>query len=364
MSATRPPAAVTTAPRTLTAAELEPFVGALFEAKGVPAGVAGTVARSLVLANLRGHDSHGVIRTIEYVDWLDRGWIDPHGRLEVVRDAGPVLAVDGNFQFGQVIGREATALGIARALELGVCVLTIRRSAHLGRVGEFVEQVAEAGLVAVTLANTHGGGVLQAPHGGFEPRLSANPLAAAAPVPGGRPLTMDFATSATAEGKVKLALARGEQLPEGQLVDGQGRPTTDPAAYYAEPRGAILPFGGHKGYALAVLADVLAGAVGGGCCSHAGCERVANGWFALLVDPDAFSGRAFYDEQVASLAAWLRESRPRDGFGEVLLPGEPEDRTQAGREAAGIPVEAATWQRLAALADALGVAVPGAGAAA
>jgi len=343
---------------TLTPAPLEHFVRQIFEAKDVPSEVAEAVARSLVLGNLRGHDSHGVIRVIQYVDWMDKGWINPQGELQIVRDRGPILIVDGQYQFGQVIGRQATDLAIAKAKAEGVCVLTIRRASHLGRMGEFMEQAAAGGVVAFTLTNTHGGGVLQAAHGGYEPRLSANPLTGAAPLPDGRAITMDFATSITAEGKVKLALARGEQLPEGYLVDGHGEPTTDPATYYAEPKGAILPVAGHKGYALAVFADILAGAIGGGCCSHANLDQVANGWFALFIDPAAFSGQDFYDDQVGRLAGWLKDAKPRAGFDEVLLPGEPEERAQEQREADGIPIESDTWSKLADIAATLGVTPP------
>ncbi|MCC6581144.1 MAG: Ldh family oxidoreductase [Phycisphaeraceae bacterium] len=341
---------------TIARQSLEPFVRDIFIAKSAPADVADMVARSLVLANLRGHDSHGVIRVIQYVDWMDQGWICPQGKMEVTRDQGPILMVDGHFQFGQVIGRKATELAVSKAKSLGLCVLTVRRSAHLGRIGEFMEQAADAGVVAWTLTNTHGGGVLQAAHGGYEPKLSANPLAAAAPLPDGRAITMDFATSITAEGKVKLALARGEQLPAGYLVDGRGKPTTDPATYYGDPKGAILPVAGHKGYSLAVFADIFAGAIAGGCCSHANIDQVANGWFALFIDPRAFSGQDFYNDQVSKLAAWLKASKPREGFDEVLLPGEPEQRTHLAREKQGIPVEDDTWSKLQHIAEELGVA--------
>jgi len=343
---------------TTTAEQLERCVTNIFVAKSCPVDVAQTVARSLVLGNLRGHDSHGVIRVIQYVEWMDLGWIRPTAELEVVRDAGSILMIDGHYQFGQVIGRQATELAIEKTKALGVCVLTIRRAAHLGRVGEFMEQAAEAGVLAWTMANTHGGGVLQAAHGGYEPKLSANPLAAAAPMPDGRALTMDFATSITAEGKVKLALARGEQLPDGYLVDGYGKPTNDPATYYAEPKGAILPVAGHKGYMLALFADIFAGAVGGGACSHLNIDQIANGWFAVFLDPDAFSGQDFYDDQVSQLTDWLKASKPRQGFDEVLLPGEPEQRTEQTRSCEGITIEDDTWAKLSQIAKSLDVDGP------
>ena len=343
---------------TLPSDVLEQFANEIFVAKGVPAEVAAAVANSLVLSNLRGHDSHGIIRVIQYVDWMDRGWVQPKAELEVIQDRGAILIVDGHYQFGQLIGRQATALAIGKAKEEGVCILTIRRSSHLGRMGEFMEMAADAGLVSFSFTNTHGGGVLQAPHGGREARLSANPLAAGAPVPGKVDVIMDFATSMTAEGKVKVAQARGEQVPEGCLVDGQGMPTTDPDTYYGDPKGAILPAAGHKGYALAVFADILAGAVAGGSCSHANVDHVANGWFAIFVDPGAFCGQGFYEDQVSGLTDWIHSCPTREGFSEVMLPGEPEARATEKRRSGGIPIEDTTWQNLTAIAEALGVSVP------
>lgn len=333
---------------------LADFVQGVFERKSASAQVARAVADSLVAANLRGHDSHGVIRVIEYVDWIDNGWINPAGEMQIVRDRGPVLMVDGHKQFGQIIGRQATQLAIAKTKELGLCVATIRNSAHLGRMGEFMEQAAQANLVAFSWTNTHGGGVLAAPFGGRQPRLSANPLAAAAPVPGQEAMIMDIATCALAEGKVKVARARGEPVAPGCLVDGRGEETTDPNAYYAQPKGAILPVAGHKGYALSLFADILAGALGGGSCSHTNADRVANGWFAIFIEPEAFAGRAFYDEQVGSLRDWIKSCPTMKGFDEVLVPGEPEARTLQERSENGIPIEPDTWDKLTTISQKLG----------
>src|SRR5438876_1925157 len=152
---------------------LTDFTAAIFERSAIPPAVARQVADSLVQGNLKGHDSHGVIRIIEYVDWVERGWVNPHGRLTVVREQPCILVLDGDFGFGQVIGREAMVLGLAKAKKEGACILSLKRSGHLGRIGEFMEMAAEAGLVCFSFTNTHGGGILVAPHGGYEPRLSA-----------------------------------------------------------------------------------------------------------------------------------------------------------------------------------------------
>ena len=333
--------------------ELQRFTREILVAKDVADDVAHQVAESLVLGNLRGHDSHGVIRIIQYVDWMDRGWVNPKGRIQVVKDSGSILIVDGEYQFGQVIGRQATSMAIDKAKQEGVCVLTIRHSSHLGRIGEFMEMAAAAGVVSLSLTNTHGGGVLAAPYGGREPRLSANPIAGGAPVRGGAAIVMDMATCVIAEGKVKVAQIQGEKLPPNCVVDGQGNPTTDPDAYYADPPGAILPLAGHKGYALSVFAEILAGAVGGGSCSHANREQIANGWFAVFIDPAAFCGGEFYDEQTSALVQWVKSSETMQGFDEVLVPGEPERRATLERSTQGIPIDDQTLIELDKVADRL-----------
>jgi uncharacterized oxidoreductase len=337
---------------------LTAFVRDIFEACGVEENTAQTVADSLVLANLKGHDSHGVIRVLEYVPWIEKGWIVPSAQLEVVRETESLLLVDGHWGFGQVVGREVTALAITKAKQNGVCVLSLRRSGHLGRIGEFAEMAAEAGLVCFSFANTHGGGVLVAPHGGRERRLSANPLGAGAPRPDGGTLVMDFAASVIAEGKIKVARAKGEPLPPDCIVNGRGEPSTDPEEYYADPPGALLPFGGHKGYALALFADLLAGALSGAGCSKEGVERVANAMLALFLDPRAFAGEEFFTQEVDGLVKHVKSCPTRPGFNEILLPGEPEQRAQAQRQRTGIPIDEVTWAKILALAVERGVAAP------
>lgn len=341
-----------------SAQPLQEFTRRIFEARGVRTAVAAVVAESLVLGNLKGHDSHGVIRVIEYVDWLARGWIDPAAELEVLREDGALLLTDGHYGFGQYIGRQATEQAIARTRAHGVCVLTLRRSGHLGRLGEFSEIAAAAGLVSFSFTNTHGGGVLVAPHGGTERRLSANPLTAGAPLAEAEAIIMDLATSTIAEGKLKLARARKEQVSSGLFVNAAGEPSTDPEAYYATPPGALLPMAGHKGFALSLFAEVFAGALSGGSCSRPDEPRVANNWFALFLDPERFCGRAAYDAEVTRFRHWIKSSRPMRGFAEILVPGEPEARTLAVRARQGIPIDDDTWSRLSAIAQQSGIPLP------
>lgn len=340
----------------ISAGSLEDLSRRVFEAHGVPAPVSEVVARSLVLGNLKGHDSHGVIRVIDYVDWLGRGWIDPNGELEVVRDEGPILITDGHYGFGQYVGRQATERAIERTRETGLCVLTLRRSAHLGRLGEFAEMAADAGQVHFSFTNTHGAGVLVAPHGGCERRLSANPLAAGAPVPGAESLIMDIATSTVAEGKLKVWRARGESVAPGLFVTASGETSTNPSDFYADPPGALLPMAGHKGYALSVFAEVFAGALAGGSCSRPDERRVANGWFALFVDPDRFCGRSFFEAEITRFRDWVKTSRRMEGVDAILMPGEPEARTESIRSRDGIPLDDDTWSKIEAIARKCGVA--------
>ena len=390
-------------------AALRGYVAAILRAKGTPEHIAAVVAESLVLSNQRGHASHGFIRVSQYCDWIDRGWTRPAGEPERCGDRPHVVQVDGQFGFGQYVGRLATDWAIERARG-GHCVLTIKRSGHLGRMGEFMEQAAAAGLVCFSFTNTHGGGLVTAPFGGAERRLSANPLAAGAPLPAAAsgaadsgsaaaasvdprpeatetadsapdaesstpvalpmpsadptgsspppaadpPLMMDIATSSIAAGKVDVAAARGEQLAPGHLVNAQGQPSTDPADYRG---GALLPFGGHKGYCLAMFCEVLAGALTGAGCSTTGIERVANGFLGLFLDPAAFCGAEFYEREVGALVPHVKSAPLMQGHDEILFPGELEARS-AARHTETVAIEEANWEGTARVAETLGVEPP------
>jgi uncharacterized oxidoreductase len=343
---------------TLASDVLTGFAAEIFERGGVPAPVAAVVARSLVLANLKGHDSHGVIRIPEYLDWMQRGWVNPNGKLELVREQTGILILDGHFGFGQVIGRDAMQLAIPRALRDGICVVSLRRSGHLGRVGEFMEMAADAGLVAFGLTNTHGGGVLVAPHGGCERRLSANPIVGGAPMVDSASLIMDLSTSTTAEGKIKVARNRREHMTAGLFVNGQGKPSTDPEEYYGEPPGALLPMSGHKGFALSLFCEVFAGALTGAGCSKPGPQPVANGFMAFLLNPQTFSGTEFFQSELFALAAFVKSSRLMENFDSIQFPGEPEAETFRERSRTGIPIDAGTWDKICQTASFLKLELP------
>ncbi|MFI5013912.1 MAG: malate/lactate/ureidoglycolate dehydrogenase [Hyphomicrobiales bacterium] len=341
-------------------AELRAFATSIFGAAGSRAGEARIVADHLVEANLRGHDSHGIFRVMKYLDWVAAGDLLPNRHAEIVSERTALMIVDGGFGYGQVIGREAMQLAAARAKTHGLCAVAIRNCGHLGRIGAFAEQLADAGLVSVHFVNTSGFGILVAPHGGSDRRLSANPIGAGAPRRGGSPLILDFATSALAEGKIQVARNRGEALGEGLVIDGAGRPTTDPEAFYASPPGAIFPFGGHKGYGLSFFCEVLAGSLTGGGSSHPDnptASRLVNNMLSLALDPAAFPSADFAAD-IERLCAWVTSSPPMTKDGRVMLPGEIEAQTLATRSRTGIPLDAVTRRGLAEAARRLAVEVP------
>jgi hydroxycarboxylate dehydrogenase B len=336
---------------------LEQLVQAIFAAGGSEPAEHERIAHYLVGANLVGHDSHGVIRVPSYINWLRAGKVLANQTLKVVFENDVIAVVDGGFGFGQVMGEESMKLGIARARRQGVAVVALRNSGHLGRIGDWAEMAAAAGLVSLHFVNTSGGGILVAPFGGIERRLSANPIAAGVPVTNGPAIIVDISTCTIAEGKIKVAFNKGARVPQGCILDSEGRPTDDPKAFYASPPGAILPLGGHKGYSLSVVAEVLAGALSGGSCSHFGVDRLANNMLSIILDPAVFvSGDAFSNE-IHGFIDHVKTSRTVTEDGEILMPGEPEARCRTRKLRDGIEIDAMTWSQLVATGASLGLTI-------
>ncbi len=265
---------------------LRELTAAIFQAAGCQPAEAGRIAFHLVDANLVGHDSHGVIRIPSYIQWLRTGKVLPGRTLQVVFENEALAVVDGQFGFGQTVGAQAMELGIEKSARHGVAVIALRNSGHLGRIGDWPLMAVRRGKLSVHFVNTSGAGILVAPYGGINRRLSANPIAAGIPVAGGPPLLLDISACTLAEGKIRVALNKGVPVPANCIIDAGGRPTTDPRVFYADPPGAILPIAGHKGYGLGVLCEVLAGALtGGGCSNPANADRVVNGMLSIIIDP-------------------------------------------------------------------------------
>ena len=332
-------------------------VDAIFHAAGCHRRESERIAHYLVEANLVGHDSHGAIRVMAYIEWLRAGKVVANQEPEVVTENDVLAVVDGRFGFGQVMGEAAMKLAVAKSAKNGVAVVALRNTGHLGRIGDWAEYCANHGKVSLHFVNTSGGGVLVAPHGGTERRLSANPIAAGVPSAEGPPLILDISTCAIAEGKVRVAFNKGELVPDGCLLDSEGRPTNEPAVFYASPPGSILPLAGHKGFALGVIGEVLAGALTGGLCSRPGVSRVANNMLTIVLDPDLFGTGALFSQEIADFTAFVKSSKTTAPDGQILMPGEPEARTRAQRTRDGIELDDNTWAQLIAVASSLDVAL-------
>jgi uncharacterized oxidoreductase len=336
---------------------LKSIVMELFAVAGSSAVECERIAHYLVEANLVGHDSHGVIRIPAYIGWVRAGKVVVNQVPDVVFENDVIAIVDARFGFGQVMGELAIKLGIRKATRQGVSVVALRNSGHLGRIGDFAELAARAGNVSLHFVNTSGGGILVTPFGGTQRRLSANPIAAGVPVAGSAPIILDMSTCVIAEGKVKVALNAGALVPEGCLLDSEGRPSREPKALYGPPPGALLPLGGHKGYGLSVIVEVLAGALTGGGCSHFGVDRVSNNMLSIIVDPIAFQSGDAFGTEIRALIEHIKSSKTVTPDGEILVPGEPEARTKARRLREGIELDDTTWGQLVATGRSLGVAI-------
>lgn len=338
--------------------KLAALTSAIFCNKGSQLQESETIARHLVEANLAGHDSHGVIRVPAYVRWVDEGKLRPNQSVSVIFQNDAVSIIDGHFGFGQVIGEQAVDLGIEKCRGSGLAMIGLRNAGHVGRVGDWAIRAAAAGLLSMHFVNTSGGGILVAPFGGSDRRLSANPIAAGIPVAGGKPMIIDMSTCVIAEGKIRVALNKGVQVPENAIVDGYGKATTDPGAFYADPPGAILTIAQHKGYALSVLTEVLAGALTGGGCSNPAnpnAKGVVNNMLSIYVDPDTIIGESF-GREITQLIDWVKASPPLNEDGRILMPGEIEEETRAERLARGIPLDDTTWGQLTGAAQKAGLA--------
>jgi uncharacterized oxidoreductase len=317
------------------------------------------VADHLVRANLTGHDSHGVGMLPFYVRGIASGVLDPRAHAVIEDRGGGILAADGRRGFGQVVAREAIAAAMLRARAVGVGLVGLRDAFHVGRVGTYGEQAAAEGFLSIHFVNVIGHRPLVAPFRGSDARFSTNPFCVTLPRPAGRPpLVLDFATSIVALGKTRVALNRGKAMDDGTLIDAQGRATSDPAVMWREPKGAILPFGLHKGYGLALMCELLAGAVAGAGTSAtipAQNERIGNGMFSLVIDPGRFATAEQIDREVCSTVEFIKASPPADPELPVLVAGEPELAARAERTRTGIPIEIATWEELRTAASSVGI---------
>jgi uncharacterized oxidoreductase len=315
------------------------------------------VADNLVLANLSGHDSHGVGMLPRYVAALQQGGLLPNRHVQVEVDTGSMLRLNGATGYGQVVGKEAMKLGIERALQHGVAVVALHHAHHLGRIGHWAEQCLEADLLSLHFVNVVVRPIVAA-FGGLDARTGTNPVCIGIPRRTAPAVLLDFATSRIAQGKTRVAHNRGVAVPEGMLLDAQGCPSTDPRHAVEPPFGALLPFGEHKGFGLSLVAELLGGALSGGPTCHAphpGNKQILNGMFSIVIDPARLGTSEHFEREATAYAAWLRASRVAPGQGPVQLSGQMEVEYRKQRRENGIVVDRTTWEEILAAANELGV---------
>ena len=342
--------------RTLRAEDLQAMVTRACERMGASREDAERVATCLVRSNLSGYASHGVYRLGQYHEWWKKGLLNPAARPVLSEETTCAAKVDGRFAFGQVVANFATQVAIRKAQKGGVAVVTVRASNHMGRLADYAETIQDAGLIGLITVNDSGAGQWVVPWGGMEPRLATNPIAMAIPGGEGGGILFDFSTSAAAFGKVRQFVLEGKVAPPGWLIDAAGKETRDPACLFSGPHGALLPAGGHRGYALSLAVEVLSGILSGAGFANPnpGPEEM-NGMFILALDVAWFLPPEEFRRQVDQLTAYMKTSKPMPGTQGVHIPGEGSRAEAARRTREGIPLDEKTCSLLANVLSDLGL---------
>ena len=343
---------------TYPADHLRRLTAAIFTACHTSSQDAQTLADHLVGANLKGLDSHGVLRVPQYVGNIRKGEIVPGAEIETVRRTATTALLDLHWNFGQIGARAATEMAIATAREQGMGSVGLHRTQHVGCLSLYTEAVAAAGMVGLSACSgASPSGHWVAPWGGREGRIGTNPISIGAPT-SGRPILFDAATSTISEGKVRLNRDSGKVLPDAWLVDADGKPTADPAALYGPPGGAILPVGGplaYKGFGFAMMAQVLSTILTGATTERMSGE--SNNFWILAIDIGAFTTLAAFCQELEDFCTYARSAAVADGFDRVLMPGELDFETEERRQAEGIPIADGVWSQIVQVANELDVAI-------
>lgn len=350
------------------------FAADLFERAGVESNESAIVSRSLVESNLRGHDSHGIVRVPDYLRQLEAGALVPSAEMTLINETDSLVVCDANFGFGQIQAGRLCDLLVPKANAQGVACGTMRNSGHVGRLGEWVERIAQQGLAGLIAVNDNGVLKCVSPPGGTQPRISTNPLAIAVPLSTGStsaghamratdPLVLDMSTSVVANGKVTVARLADRECPDGWLLDSAGQPTTDPNVRFREPIGSILPLGGtdhgFKGFGLGLLLDILIGGLSGGACPPAQpSDRDCNNVLMMAWSPGSFAGESHFINEANKLVEYVRSTETRADIDRIRLPGDRSNECAAERRAKGLPIDDGTWSSLTDAAHVLSVDIP------
>ncbi len=336
----------------LNSEKLVALITAIFVELKATTSDAKEVAEHLVTANLKGHDSHGVGMVPTYVSNILRGKCDVKSNPSLVQDDGAIMLIDAKMGFGQVAGRKAIDMAIQRLDQTGLVCLGVRNCHHLGRIGSYAERCSEAGYISIHFVNVVGHDPLVAPFGGKESRLGTNPFCCAIPRGNGPPIVLDMATSAIAHGKVRVAYMKdGGEVPNESLIDSEGNATQNPSVMFEEPLGSMLPFGGHKGYGLALICELLGGALAGKwTASKKSHEKdgfnIVNHMLTLIINPSIFGEKETFEEEVQNMIDYLKSTKTKNHNREVLVAGEPELDELATRSKTGISIDENSWEAI------------------
>jgi LDH2 family malate/lactate/ureidoglycolate dehydrogenase len=334
---------------------LTQFGGAVLESLGVPSVDAHLVSDSLVTADLWGHPSHGMLRLPWYVARLRSGVMTAVTAQEVVVDAGAVAVMDGHDGVGQVVTNHACREAVERAERHGVGIVAARNSNHFGTAAYWTRRMAEAGCVGILTTN---GSPAMAPWGGTEKTVGANPWSIATPGGSHPPVVLDIANTGVARGKIYAAAERGERIPDTWALDEHGVPTTDP---HAAVRGLLAPMGGHKGYGISFMMDILSGVLtGSGYATHVAGPYVPDrrsgcGHLVLALRVDAVMPPEEFSARIDDLIATTKAVPKAPGVSEIYYPGEIEVGAEAIGRVRGIELPDKTVSDLRALGRSCGV---------
>ena len=347
---------------TLQPQDLDTLARSCLARVGVPAIDAALVADHLVEAGLMGHDTHSVLRLPQYVNMAREGIVELGAELEVLQQSDYGAQLSGGWNYGPVTATRAVELALEKVRDGAISVVGVRDCNHVARLGRFAELATREDCICLMVANGHGGDCSVAPFGGRTRRLPTNPICCGIPTGGDWPVILDMTTSMISGGDMRLLRNKGEDAPEGMLIDGNGNPTKKVEEYYGPPPGAILPLGhpgsGHKGYGLSVMVDILAGSVSGVGMTEEAPERTGNALFIAMLKVEAFQPLAEFYGEVQGFIEYVKSCPPTAGFDEVYLPGERAHRRMLVRRREGLYVDEGAWGEIGELAGELSVELP------
>ena len=326
----------------------------MFQSVGVSNTEASIVTKSMVDANLVGHDSHGIIHLPKYIQGIIDSSIQLDARIETERESPSTAVLNGNWGLGPVIATHAMELAVRKAGETDISSVAVCNCNEVGRLGGYGLIATEQQMISIISVNDHGAGQCVIPHGGIEARLSTNPIVCAIPVADRNPILLDMSTSVVASGKVSIKRNRQEPVPEGWIIDAEGHPTTNVDDFYGVPPGALLPLGGiasHKGFGLSFVVDILSGALGGAGCSRETASRIGNGLLVITVKVDSFTDFSTFSQEVDRFIQYVKSTPRSSEVEEIYVPGERGFRERDRRYQKGIFIEKKTWEQIQATAE-------------